>query len=429
MKLNKSILLYPFVLAPILAIFVTMFLNNGFYNVLTAYVWLVVAFVIFDRLGKYQKIEFPKYLKYLLLFVLYTIVSDYFLADKTINVKYFYTNYLISGFLAALLAENINVSQSFIQRASRFSISLLIFAFLLILYQQIVDEMFLVNIDSLNATTNINKLDNIQRRLPSIYSWTSLMDVNYGFIGLITLIISKILLERKKDNTILILISMTLVFSFLTRARWIMLNAFLVLIMYFYYKGINIKNLILYGLITVVVIFSSIRVMEYANIPITKIINERILENDKSNIEKTSAGTRIFAFYTFIKLFPEHPVFGKGMLHSFGGHSKDIELVHALGGKSSQIHVGYLSLLYYYGIVGAFPWLMFLFFLLKKLYLEAKESKFYGAFFVVFGFMLSNWTLVNHTIFYYGLILALVFHKYYMDKYKFDQKQLQLIRN
>lgn len=72
------------------------------------------------------------------------------------------------------------------------------------------------------------------------------------------------------------------------------------------------------GLISVLVIYSSIIAMEYVNIPISTIINERILENDKSDIENTSAGTTIFAFVVFEKLFPEHHVFGKDKLHSFG---------------------------------------------------------------------------------------------------------------
>ena len=426
MKSTKSILLYAFVLSPILAIFTVLILNNAFYNALSAYVWLVVAVVIFDKIGKHQRIVFPKYLKYLLIFVLYTIISDHFLADKDLNVKYLYSNRLLSGFLAAFLAENINVSQSFIKKASFLSFVFLVFAFIVILYQQMVDETFLVNLASENTIAAIYNSDYIQRRLPSIYSWSSLLDLNFGFIGIITLIISKRMLERKKDYTILILILMALIFSFLTRGRWIMINAFLILIMYFNYKGVNIKNVILYGIISVLVIYSSISAMEYANIPVSKIINERIFENDKSRLENTSAETRIFAFIVFAELFPEHPVFGKGELHSFGGTSKDFELVNALGGRSSQIHVGYLSLLYYYGIIGAFPWLMFLFFLLKKLYLEAKESKFYGGFFVFFGFMLANWTLVNFSIFYYGLVLALVFHNYYYKKQQAGHKYLPI---
>jgi len=108
--MNKSIFIFPFVLAPILAIIITSVFNIGFYNMLSAVTWFGAIIVIFDKLGKRDKIVFPIYLKYLLAFILYTIVSDYLLVGKTITIKYIYSNYLLSGFLAALMVENIKVS-------------------------------------------------------------------------------------------------------------------------------------------------------------------------------------------------------------------------------------------------------------------------------------------------------------------------------
>jgi len=421
--MNKSIFIFPFVLAPILAIIITSVFNIGFYNMLSAVTWFGAIIVIFDKLGKRDKIVFPIYLKYLLAFILYTIVSDYLLVGKTITIKYIYSNYLLSGFLAALMVENIKVSASFIKKASFLCLLFLLFAFFVIIYQQTINSFFLVNTNSLNTMSDLEGLDEIQKRLPSIYSWSSLMDLNYGFIGIATLIISKYMKENKSNYNVIALIAMTLIFSFLTRGRWMMINALLLLLMYFIFKGVNIKNIFVYGLLSFFVFIAMVQSLEFFNVPVTKIIDERILENNKGSIEEKSAGSRIFAFAVFGKLFPEHPIFGKGLLHSFGGQSKDFELVHALGGRSSQIHVGYLTLLYYYGIVGALPFLLFLYHLLKKLLKEAKQSQFYGAFFVFIGFALSNWTLVNFTIFYYGLTLAIVYHNFYFEKYKFDFKK------
>lgn len=426
--MNKSIFIYPFVLAPVLAIIIGSVVNIGFYNILSALTWFGAIIVVFDKFGKQNKIVFPIYLKYLLVFILYTIVSDYLLVGKTITIKYIYSNYLFSGFLAALMVENIKVSASFIKKASFLSLLFLLFAFFVIIYQQTINDFFLVNTDSLNTVTDLEKLGEIQKRLPSIYSWSSLMDLNYGFISIITLIISEKLVENKKVNLVIALMVITSIFSFLTRGRWIMINALLVVFMYFIFKGINIKNVIIYGLLSIFIFSMTIQTLEFFNVPVTKIMNERVLEKGKGSLDKTSAGTRVTAFVVFANLFPLHPIFGKGLLHSFGKTSKDFDLVGELNGRSSQIHVGYLSLFYYYGIVGALPFLLFLYHLLKKLLKEAKQSEFYGAFFVFIGFALSNWTLVNFTIFYYGLILAIVYHNYYYERYKFDFKKAQLLK-
>ena len=70
-------------------------------------------------------------------------------------------------------------------------------------------------------------------------------------------------------------------------------------------------------------------------------------------MKEKSAGTRILAVYMFLEFFPENPIFGTG------GVMK-ADLVRAIRGRSSQIHVGILSLFYYYGLVGGFIYLFFL---------------------------------------------------------------------
>ena len=128
MVFKKQIFFFPFIWAPILGYIVLTFLNIGFYNFLTAWTGLSLIYVLFNKLGKRQKINFPKYLKFLLVFVIYTILSDYLLADKSINVKYLYSNYLLAGFLAALLAENINVDKYFIKKVTRVNVFILLIA-------------------------------------------------------------------------------------------------------------------------------------------------------------------------------------------------------------------------------------------------------------------------------------------------------------
>ena len=84
---------------------------------------------------------------------------------------------------------------------------------------------------------------------------------------------------------------------------------------------------------------------------------------------------------------------------------------------SSHIHVGYLSHLVAYGIVGCFFLFGFWFLLVKKLYRTAKQTNYWGSFFAFLTFLWAFATFSHSSIFLYGLIFALVFNKYFEDKF------------
>jgi len=433
MKLDfKNISIYLFAIAPVAAILCINIIDTGYYNLMSALFWFAFMFIVFDSVTKKRNLNFPIYLRYLLLFAIYTIISDFILAEKSLTVKYLYSNYILSGFIAAFVIENMKFTYPFISKITLLNIIMISFAFIVIIYQELIDDTFLVNQNATDTLSAMIKVQAYERRLPSIYSWTSLIDQNFGFIVIITCIISERILRHKKTFITLLFIIIAISFAFLTRNRWIMVNSFLIILMFFVQKGINIKNIIMYGLASVAIIAIGIQTLDFVHVPVKEIINNRILEKNEGGLGEGSAGTRIFAFTVFAKLFPDNPVFGKGELHAFEGTSKDYKLVNEIGFSSSQIHVGYLSLLYYYGILGALPFVFFLFSLLRKLRIESRQSGFWGGYFSFFGFLLANLTLVNFPIFYAGLILSLVIHKYYIDRYmvlrnEYNKKGEQLL--
>jgi hypothetical protein len=201
-------------------------------------------------------------------------------------------------------------------------------------------------------------------------------------------------------------------YSFLTKARWIMLGMIVVSLMIPIYKKVNIAHFIKYVAIVITSLIITIQGLKFIGIDVTDIIYYRILEADKSSLEKKSAGTRIFAFKVFSDLYPQNPVFGKGMMHSFEGKSQDTKLVMETKGRTSQIHVGYLSLFYYYGAIGGLLYLLFLWHLMKSLYIDAKNHGFWGGFFGMMLLVTSNLTLVSLPFFYSGYVIALVFNRY-----------------
>ena len=155
-----------------------------------------------------------------------------------------------------------------------------------------------------------------------------------------------------------------------------------------------------------------------------KIVEERILESDKSDLSNKSAGTRILAFKVFNKLFWDHPFFGRGNVkYGMGGEGKnDYKLRSFLGGRSSQIHVGHINVLYTYGLIGAFFFFSSLYLLLRKLYTTAKITGVWAPLFGVLCFVLINFTHVTFSIFEMGLMIAIFVNKYEsqrIDNYKY----------
>jgi len=71
--------------------------------------------------------------------------------------------------------------------------------------------------------------------------------------------------------------------------------------------------------------------------------------SDKNNINQTSAGTRILAFKAFNDLYWDNPLGTGPIRYGMGGTGKqDYKLRSFLKDRSSQMHVGYLSLFYMY---------------------------------------------------------------------------------
>jgi hypothetical protein len=121
--------------------------------------------------------------------------------------------------------------------------------------------------------------------------------------------------------------------------------------------------------------------------------------------------TRYSAWVNFQRFFPENPIFGIGV-HM----TREIEVASNEAG-SSQIHVGFLAHLISYGVVGSLFLFGFWFFLSRKMYLNAKKTKYYGSFFALLVFLWGNMTLVKYSMFYYGIIFAFIFDKYYQNMY------------
>ncbi len=371
----------------------------------------IFLLLIFKK--KSQPFIFPRYLLFYLLFIFYVFFSEFIKLGRPFEIKYLFASTLIGGFNFMLIIENISIPKKYYNFLLVISGIILILAVITIVIQQTIDPLFFVRKDN-GELYIITGVDQTHSRLYSIYSWVGgFTSIGFGFVPLYILITEH--LNNKKKNVIIWVI-LGLVFALLSKARWIMINALLVFVIFFISKNANRKKIVTYIFMIPLIFIASFYILEEAGINAQGIITSRILESDKKNINEKSASTRILAFKAFNALYWDNPFFGKGDIKYGMAAPKgkqDYELSRFLRGRSSQIHVGYLSLFYLYGLVGGILFLSFLFLLLKKLRRDAKATKIWGPYLGFLGFALANLTLVTFEIFYVGLVLAFVANRYY----------------
>ena len=172
------------------------------------------------------------------------------------------------------------------------------------------------------------------------------------------------------------------------------------------YNKKELKNYLKYISTAIILIVIFYSVLKFFGYDLYNWYHERLLS--EGSIEQT---TRWKAWGNFIYFFPKYYLWGTGELNAWAVKRAS----HAI--SSSQIHVGYLAHLVSYGIVGSFFYFGFLFMLTKSLYKRAKLTNYWGSFFAFLIFLWAEATLVYNTIFFTGLIFALVFDTYYYDKY------------
>lgn len=399
-------------IAPICGFFFITFLNIDFYTAIQLLSYIGIVLLLIFR-NNSSPIIFPKYLLFYLLFVLYVYYSTFIQLDRDFKSKYLLSR-LIGGFGFMFIVENVPISKKFFRNLIKISVLVLILAIIVIIVQEIIDSTFFVysNFRRLNVLLDENSNNN---RLVSIYSWIGeFSEVGFSFVPIFILVVEYL---DKKKKSLLIWIFLGLIFAFLSKARWIMVNTlFVFVLLAIRYKRSRMqffKYLVLFPFVLGVLFLS----LEVVGIDTKGIVNDRILENDKKSMNERSAGTRLLAFKAFGILFSENPVFGVGNIkYGMGGVGKqDYKLRRILRGRSSQIHVGYLSLLYMYGLIGGFLFLSFLFLLLKKLYKNAKITGMWSPFLGFLGLAIANLTMVYFSIYQMGFIIIMVASNFFIQ--------------
>ena len=408
-SINKK-LIFILATAPMISYFIVTnsSIKSGtyFFNALILFnlVLFIAGFLRHEKI-----IVVPFYLKLLLFFSVYTMFSDIVIAGKPFSLTYLFKHQLLFGFFAGVLIENTKFSAQFISVLTRILKIIFWLSIIAIIIQQFIDYNFLLNP---NAQEDLETTDEMQRRLSSIYSYLG----GSMFAGLSVLpILSTIIAEKEKKKETLswLYIVCGAIFTLINKSRWMMINWVLCLMVTFDYRKITLSSILKFLLSTSLVCILLYQLLLYVKFDVDGFINERLLETNHGGLSEGAASSRLLAFEVFSELYPHNPVLGKGNLKFGEGATGDKELELLLKGRSSQIHVGYLSLLYWYGIAGAALFILFLVSMMKKLKRTATRHNYWGPYWGMMGFVLANVTLVFFHINVCGLLLCLVYNKYY----------------
>lgn len=394
---------------PFVAYFMYIYLDAmDFFKVIQLFSFIGVFLLLIFR-DRSKPLIFPKYLLFYLLFIFYDFYSTIEILGRDFKIIWLFSNRLIGGFAIMFIIENLYIPKKYFRLLLKVSRIILIIAILIILLQQVVNPNIFIRTDLINE---MHTSTGDEDRLHSIYSWLGLLSVGFSFIPIFLLTVED--LDRKKKKIMLWVLA-GILFALLSKSRWIMVNALLVSVILFVNHKNNFKRFSKYLILLPFTLLLFFFALKPIGIDVEGIVKDRILESKKGGMMKGSASSRILAFEAFNKFYWDNSLFGKGNIkYGMGGTGKqDYKLRKFLGGHSSQIHVGYLSLFYMYGLIGGFLFLLFLFYLLKKLYLNAKRIKIWAPFLGLLGFAIANLTLVAFSIFEMGLIIALVADRFY----------------
>lgn len=350
-------------------------------------------------------------------FVLYTVFSDVFIVSKNFDLQYIRNNRFITSFLLLVIIDNLHIPEKFgnlILKGMVFTVTASVFV---LFVQRFMDMTFFLDMEKFNAWKEYN-LPLREYRLPSIFSWVETnMAFGLCFMPLMALIIGVSYKHGVKLFYIYGLYIISFAVTFINRSRITIVLALSLLLLHVVYKGIKIKNLFFLMIFLVISIATVYYTLETLGVDAKRIVQEDILDKDSGGIAEGSAGTRILAFSIFAEIFPDHPVWGRGnFLHRYDNGKEDVELKRLLGNRTYQIHVGYLSLLVYYGIFGGAIYLLSLVLLSYKLLRDARFTGYWAPLTGWIMFLLNLWTDVFLSLDIMSIVLILFFNNYYLQR-------------
>ena len=396
-------ILFLFILSPLLSYIFNDFLGNRtitfYYRILF---WVYGFIYIFLAFINHKKLKLTKATYYIIAYAVFLVAYSLFNGELERRgiVNIIINNVNLTTAFTIIIINNTTFTDKFIKKMVEI-IKITIIVTAIVSLIQVVKPSFMAA--TFYKDVNLVKQSIYSIRRASIFGyWPNAFGLSY--IPLLSLFVGAHIYFRKRFLSLFLLFGG--VSSFLTNTRYIMIAFVLLTLQVLFDNKKKMRKVFKYIIIASILLFFIYQVLSFFGYNIADWYYTRLFA--EGSIEET---TRYKAIENFLIVFPEHRWFGTGV-----GMTDEIKaLSNAVG--SSQIHVGYLAHLVYWGLVGSFLLFGFWFQVILRFYRNAKKTAYWGSFFAFLTFLWANVTLVHFSIFNYGLIFAFVFDKYFMDKY------------
>jgi hypothetical protein len=364
-------------------------------NWLLGTIFAVISILYFFQLLIKKQIKIPLYVLGLLaLFLYYLAWGLYRHFDQYGGFfEFLYKNPALFCFLIFLMIENSFFDQDFIKKIIVIFKCTIIIAFIVSIIQVFFIKFFLIP-TRLYEDANVAQFGII--RFPSIFAYLDPNEIGFSFLPLSSIVMGYEMHHKGRPSFIFIVLSG--IIAMMSSSRYIQIGFFLILAQVLVGKKISLRNSIIFVTVQIMIMACVIFVLNMMELD--------PMEYYYSRLTAKTYLSRVIGFRIFLNLFPQHPIFGTG-------EQVTDELSFALAGASPYIHVGYLSHLFEFGIIGSVllfgVWGLIMF----RAFRVGKKASFWGSVFGFLTFLFTNATLVEYSMFHYGLIFTLVFTKYY----------------
>ncbi|MCD4744736.1 MAG: hypothetical protein K8R58_00375 [Bacteroidales bacterium] len=357
-----------------------------------------------------KKIKIPRYLFPLIFYIIYLAIwaTQNGEIERRSLFNYFFNNVNIQILFILIIINNTKFDSFFINNSIKVIKLTIIIAFAISFIQLIYDTAFFTPKKIIEDNLNANIY---QVRRTSIFAYVHQTALGLSFLPLVSILLGTYLVHDKKNFYPFLI--MAGIVAIASNTRYIIAGLLIVLFQILVSRGISLNKSIKWFIYVGVIVFVVFQVFEFIGYDLKDFYNQRLFA--EGSFKKT---TRYLAYEMFLKFFPKSWFWGTGV------HLTD-EIKHEIGGRSSQIHLGYLSHLVSYGIFGSFLYFFYLYLFARDLYSTAKKTSFYGAYFAFLIFLWANMTLVYYSVYTYGLIFAFIFNKYFKDNFWNKSKSSQ----
>lgn len=397
MKRVAEISIFLLVFSPVIALFLGGLFN---YYWFTGAIFVVISVLfILQLIQEGKKVEFPAYLGWLCAAFVYYFIWAW---EQDFRLhggfhKFLYKNPTLFSIFVFMLVENLKFSRQYVSRIKLILVITVFVSLAVSLIQAFYNSDFMMPVGNENYYSEYGT-DFGKVRFVSIYGWLAQNDYGLSFLPIVSILVGLSLVE--KNRLPWLIVAVATVYVILSGARWIMAGFLVLFMQYFVFKKNSVITLLKYLGILILSVALAIKALELIGYDITLIVNR---------LQSKTYESRFLAFELFLEYFPAQPWLGTGM------HVTK-SLASELAGMSSQIHVGYLSHLLSYGIIGSTflfaAWWSFT----ARLWRTAKKTRYFGSFFGFLTFLAANLTLVDYSIYYYGIVFLVVFSNYERDK-------------